>query len=296
MDFASTLIRLGLYLDLGILFGLAFFAMYALSPDEMATPFGRRLRSCVTTFATLGIALSLLNVVVMAKNMSGADSYAEIEMHMLSMIVSGTDFGLAWIWRMTALLACLGFVWTTKSGRSTFLCIGAGVAMATLAWAGHAVMDTGMLRYEHLGVDIAHLLAAATWAGALTAFLMLSRNVSSAALFSRTTNGFAQIGSILVGVLVVTGAINYWLIVGPKLADSLYGLLLLVKLALFGLMLGLAAINRFRLAPKLEAAVSRGDREEAMLALRRSIVIEASAATLIFAFVAYLGLQSPSSV
>jgi putative copper resistance protein D len=293
MELTNVLMRLGLYLDLGLLFGLAFFAFYALRPEEMATRFGLRLRSSVVILAVLGVVLSLMNVVVMAKNMSGADNYAEIEMHMIGMIVGGTEFGIAWLARMAALLLALSFVWWRRSGRGVYVCMVAGIALATLAWGGHAVMDDGVRRYVHLGADIAHLLAAATWAGALAAFAMLSRDVSSVSLFSRTTNGFAQIGSVLVATLLLTGGINYWLIVGPQFPDKVYGVLLVTKLALFGLMLGLAAVNRFRLAPRLEAAVAIGDRQGAIAALRHSIVIETFAAALIFAVVAYLGLQSP---
>ncbi|MFX5578711.1 CopD family protein, partial [Acinetobacter baumannii] len=62
-------------------------------------------------------------------------------------------------------------------------------------------------------------------------------------------------GTLIVGSLVITGALNYWLIVGPTvtgLFSSPYGQLLIAKLGLFGLMLALAAANRYRLSPLLE--------------------------------------------
>ncbi|MNN98213.1 Copper resistance protein D [compost metagenome] len=91
---------------------------------------------------------------------------------------------------------------------------------------------------------------------------------------------------------------NYWMIVGPTLPDDLsltsYGGLLIVKLALFGTMLALAAANRFRLAPQLEQAVKTGDHDGAVRTLRRSLMFETSAATLILALVASLGILSPT--
>src|SRR3546814_8655355 len=65
-------------------------------------------------------------------------------------------------------------------------------------------------------------------------------------------------------VIAATGLINSQMIVGAEnLGRSLsspYGQLLLAKLALFALMLALAAANRWRLTPALAAAA--GDRSE----------------------------------
>ncbi|WP_175817931.1 CopD family protein, partial [Burkholderia diffusa] len=67
----------------------------------------------------------------------------------------------------------------------------------------------------------------------------------------------------------------------------------LVKLAVFGLMLALAAANRFHLTPLLEASIRRGDHQGAILALRKSLFVESGAATAILALVAVLGTMSP---
>ncbi len=58
-------------------------------------------------------------------------------------------------------------------------------------------------------------------------------------------------------------------------------------------MLGLAAANRYHLAPLLEIRVQSGDFQGAISALRRSLFIEANAATAILAVVAALGTLSP---
>ena len=49
-------------------------------------------------------------------------------------------------------------------------------------------------------------------------------------------------GTVIVGSLLITGALNYWLIVGPTvtgLFSTPYGQLLIAKLVLFGMMLAL---------------------------------------------------------
>ncbi|MEE3528749.1 CopD family protein, partial [Pseudomonas aeruginosa] len=72
------------------------------------------------------------------------------------------------------------------------------------------------------------------------------------AVLSRTSNGFARIGTAIVAALVVSGILNYLLIAGPSfgpLISTLYGRLLMVKLLLFAGMLALVAANRYRLSP-----------------------------------------------
>jgi putative copper resistance protein D len=69
-----------------------------------------------------------------------------------------------------------------------------------------------------------------------------------------------------------------------------YGQGLLAKLFLFGLMLLLAAVNRFWLTPKLESALDSGSSSERPIrALYASIVAEAAIGVLVLAIVAWLG-------
>src|SRR3546814_15261958 len=77
------------------------------------------------------------------------------------------------------------------------------------------------------------------------------------------------------------------------LFQSAYGQLLLIKLVLFGLMLALAASNRFSLTPALATGIEDGNIEGAVLRLRRSLWLEGGAAVLILALVAWLGTLLP---
>jgi putative copper resistance protein D len=74
---------------------------------------------------------------------------------------------------------------------------------------------------------------------------------------------------------------------------SLYGLLLVAKLLLFGLMLLLAAANRYFLTPSLAAAIETGNTSSAIGSLRRSLAIETGCAVTILILVAWLGLLAP---
>ncbi|SOY69065.1 Copper resistance protein D [Cupriavidus taiwanensis] len=300
-------LRLALYLDLALVFGLPLFCLYALHRDERAGHFARRCRALALGGAMAGIALSLLALVEMARSMTGASDYAALPGHVLAMVVTGTDFGVAWCVRMVALLQFVLAGMNARRLRAPFVVLAwsGGVALATLAWGGHGAMHDGALRTLHLGSDVTHLLAAGAWVGALAAFLLLAwpgstPHGATLALLSRSANGFARIGTRIVALLVATGVLNYWLIVGPvmpEFAPLSYGGLLAAKLALFAAMLGLAAANRFALAPRLEAAARTGERGlalQAVRALRRSLLLEAGTAALVLALVAVLGMLAPA--
>jgi uncharacterized membrane protein YraQ (UPF0718 family) len=107
-----------------------------------------------------------------------------------------------------------------------------------------------------VSADAVHLLAAGAWLGGLFALLALLR--------SRPHDGFAgEIGRVLmrfsgmgygaVAALVGTGLINTWCLVPSlaHLATALYGQLLIIKLALFALMLFLAVLVRLTYPAKL---------------------------------------------
>jgi len=109
--------------------------------------------------------------------------------------------------------------------------------------------------------------------------------------------GFSSVGTLTVAVIIISGLVNGWMLIGPanvvKLSISLYGQLLIAKLLLFGAMLVLAAANRFRLVPAFERSLAENDHAAALNALRRSLAIEASCALGVLALVAWLGTLEP---
>ncbi len=148
----------------------------------------------------------------------------------------------------------------------------------------------------HRIADALHMIAAAIWLGAIAAFLLLLRPGRGAmlpegiALAARSLDRFARVGTICVLVITATGLINVQLILGfanmGRSAASPYGQLLLFKFLLFGSMLVLAAANRWRLTPALDAALADGDPGPATAAIRRSLAAEAAAGAAILALVA----------
>jgi copper resistance protein D len=103
-----------------------------------------------------------------------------------------------------------------------------------------------------------------------------------------------------VATLVVTGVVNTLSIMGLEgvatIWTSVYGRLLLLKLAVFAAMLGLAAFNRYRLTPALAGELGNAQpAERALGGLRRSVVMETLAGAAVLVLVAWLGSLSPTA-
>jgi uncharacterized membrane protein len=155
----------------------------------------------------------------------------------------------------------------------------------------------------HLGGDVAHLLAAGAWLGALplvaAIFIRAARRQSQALdrIVVRTTQRFSAIGVACVGTLLVTGTINAWYLVATwaALFGTPYGQLLLLKLARFALMLAFAARNRLILMPRLQKA-GRGTADpsrDAMRGIARNASIEAALGVAVVIIVGALGISIP---
>lgn len=173
-----------------------------------------------------------------------------------------------------------------------------------LAWSGHAGSSEAIAGWIHRTSDALHMMAAAIWLGAIAGFLLLLRPGEPVArdrlaMAARSLDRFAPVGTICVLVIAATGLVNGQMIVGAanigRSIASPYGQLLAIKLVLFAAMLGLAAANRWRLAPALGRAFDEPDTDPASAAraMRRSLILEALAGLAILALVAWFGMLEP---
>jgi putative copper resistance protein D len=216
-------------------------------------------------------------------------------------VLSRTTFGRLWIFRAILLLLLAMQLFYSRAPSSRLAIVGASLAAAllmSLAWAGHAVGTPPPFRALHLAADAAHLLGAGLWLGALVPLLLVwhasTRDMpgwrSQAVL---ATQRFSALGVMAVMALAVTGFINACFLVGSfaALIDTEYGRLVTLKVALFVVIVALAAVNRFRLRPRLSAA----DPRSTFVALRRNALVELCLGVAIVAVVASLGLTPPSA-
>jgi len=301
---AVVLLRLMQYAGAMVLMGSSLFFVYALpktgaaSADEM--PWARALLACGGGLLALG---ALLSVPGQASVLTG--SLAEgLKPETMAAVVTGMDLGKAAVLRAALAALAVTLVLTLEPSRSTWTIAAVLGALATgsLAWMGHGAATEGSGGPVHLVSDILHAWAAAVWIGALAAFLLLLRTSNptpeATAALHRALHGFSGVGTSLVAVLIATGAINGWFLVGVVHLDGLwktpYGRLLSLKLILFMAMLGLAAANRFQLSPALGRGLGSEPAQGAALrALRRSVVVETAVGLAVLALVAWFGTLAP---
>lgn len=254
--------------------------------------------------AAIIVALgSLAALVAQTAVMAGSLSEA-VKPASLSFMVTGTALGMAMVVRAVIALLGLVVVVALKPARALWgLMVMAGlIVAASFAWTGHGAATEGPGSFLHLVADIIHAVAAAVWLGALTALtiLLLRRTAPDDLAIHRALHGFAGLGTLAVALLVLTGLVNSWFLIGlarvGDLGTNLYGQLLIAKLFLFALMLALAASNRFRLTPVLGSILAGGeDPRQALHLLRRSVVAETLVGAVLLAVVAVMGTLAPPS-
>jgi copper resistance protein D len=196
----------------------------------------------------------------------------------LGVVLRETQFGTLWIWRAVLLVGLLALTAWRNRAATLAAAIGAGVVLILTAAAGHGGADGSTV---HLTGDAIHLLAVGAWLGGLVPFAAAMQRPDAGATALR----FSTLGVVSVCVILVTGAINTWFMVGniPALIGTPYGRLLIAKLALFCIMVTVAAVNRYRLVPS-------GDVD----ALRRNAWVETALGVAIVVIVAVLGTMPPA--
>lgn len=306
LELAVIFLRLLQYAGAVILMGSPLFLLYALprSASEAGPSFG--WSQMLTGAAAAALLVSaVLSVGAQASVLAGSLSEG-LKPEILTAFVTSMDLGRATAFRGAIAALALALIVLLPSAKTRW-CAAAvfgTLATASLAWMSHGAATEGPEGYLHLGADILHSLAAAVWIGALVPMLILvwARDPSDlqVSIAHHALRGFSYIGTVVVAVLIASGLINTWFLVGlesfSRLVATPYSQLLVLKLALFGAMLALAAANRFRLTPALAYALQDSDRRSiAMSALRRSIAVEAALGAAILALVAWLGTLAPPS-
>jgi putative copper resistance protein D len=194
---------------------------------------------------------------------------------------------------------------SAMSGSELFAaCVVSAGLLSHMSSFSHAAAMGGAGSGPLLASYAVHLAAAGIWLGGLLPLLIIllqahrNRDAAWIAFCWQATRRFSPLGSVCVGTLLATGALNALLLVGKwtALIGSDYGRLLLVKILLFAAMIGIAAVNKFRFTPDLAALSRDARRGNASPALRllRSVAIETSAGLAILAIAATLGSMSPA--
>jgi copper resistance protein D len=297
--------------------GVAFFLAFVGEPafriahgnEVIAALVRRRLAG----IAWLSLALVVLSgaawLVVLAAQMGERPLAAMWSEDVIWTVLSDTGFGHVWLVRsgLIAVLAVANLAWfagVRPSPRPRVVALASGAALVgTLAFAGHAAAGAGVEGIVQQAADVLHLVAAASWAGALVPLAVLlgaaakDRGEGSVAIAREATLRFSTIGVVSVAIVLASGIVNTWELAGsvPALFGTAYGRLLLVKVALFLVMLSVAAVNRLRLTPRLAERTDASARWDALRQLRNNSLIEAGVAAIILIIVGVLGTLPPGN-
>jgi putative copper export protein/mono/diheme cytochrome c family protein len=267
----------------------------------------RRLFGLAWASLLVALASGAAWLVIVASNMSGMPLTAVLRGGVVGIVLTQTRFGEDWSLRaalVIVLAVCLAVQGRTRKHVAGWIGLLAAAAfIATLAWAGHgAATEDVPFDAIHLPADILHLLAAGAWLGALLPLVILlaqTRRDSSpeaVAVARAATLRFSTLGLSCVGTLLVTGVVNTWFLSGsvPALLGTLYGQLLLVKIALFAAMIAVASVNQRRFLPRLaDVASDAAIRLRAVGQVGRNASIEASLGVFVLAVVGAIGILPP---
>jgi putative copper resistance protein D len=211
-------------------------------------------------------------------------------------VLTETRFGHAWICRLVIALVLAGIlfcrpVWHHAKWPDWVASLLASSFLGSLAWSGQAGASPGLGGTVHLASDVLHLVAVGAWIGALPPLAMLlscaQQSVAKDAI-AVAAYRFSTLGMLSVGTLIVTGIINTLNLSGtvPALLETEYGRLLIAKISLFVAIVGVAAVNRLRMVPRLPDP-------QAIRRLRRNALIEIALGAVIIFIVGALGTMPP---
>jgi putative copper resistance protein D len=253
----------------------------------------------LTITAVSGVAWLLLE----APAMSGLPFSEAMTADVIGTVLTQTQFGLISEIRFILVIAlgvCLSFDRYPKA-RWLGLALSLGL-VAAIAATGHAGSTEGAAGIVHLAADAMHLAAAAAWIGGIVSLTLLigaTQRTNPCAwvpLVRGATDRFSTLAILSVSALLVTGIVNGLILVGSlhALLVTKYGQLLMLKIALFAVMLIFAAANRFWLTPRISGLLDKGNELDAVRRLRRNCHIEIALGLAIFAIVGALGTLHPA--
>ena len=273
----------------GIIFFELIVARPVLSrPDAAVTAYAAALRRWIAIALVIAALSGFAWALIISIQLGETTAATVLLDGTLTTLLTETRFGQVWLWR-TLLLTMVALTYLSGSTTIAWLRLtAASLMLAAVAWVGHAGARTDAVGWLQVSADMAHLLAAGLWLGSLPALAIMLASRLPAGIRAATTRRFSMFGMIAVATLLVSGAINTYLLTDSILAlpDTTYGQLVLLKVGLFAAMLVFAAINKWHWTPKLPG-------RPAMDAIRRHSLIEAGLGLAVLGAVGILGTLPP---
>jgi copper resistance protein D len=213
-----------------------------------------------------------------------------------------TEFGHVWALRLGLIAIAFVFAISLPARNETrrppvilVVWLMSVVVLVSLAWISHAAAA----RVQPLGkwADALHLCAAGGWIGGLVPltifFARAQLSFSLREKILQVLDRYTVQSLCCVSVLVVSGICNSWLLIGSihALFTTVYGWLLLFKLAVFAILLGFGARNLLAIkAERLRTRIAR----DLLPQLHCNVICEVCLGAAVLAIVACLGVTPPA--
>lgn len=284
--------------------------------DELTPVLVRRWLWLAWPALGLLIVVSFAALVFQAASAAGLPLGEVLSGRAVSRLLMSTRYGWLWLVRIVLLVGLAGTLawiaaapWTSSRVAWWVGVATSGLALLTISASGHAsaVPERPLLA---IAMDWLHMAAAGLWVGGLV-HLGLTLPAALArvdagerrAVLGRLVPRFSVVAGVAVAVLVATGVYSSLLHV-PSLAalmDTTYGAALTMKLLIFAVLLGIAAINLLVIHPRFRAALAsrrkRQDDASGRRAFRWLVLGEVVAAVLVLAVTGVLtGLPPAGSI
>ncbi|WP_235999440.1 copper homeostasis membrane protein CopD [Bradyrhizobium uaiense] len=294
VHFTATAVTAG-----SVIFGVLIATPVLQHHTPAATSFRSRARWGIWAGLVVAMISGAMWLLLQAASMSGMPLHEALTGEVLSTVVNETQFGEVTTIRAGLAICLAASLAYERAAATRWLGLAVAIGLAgSLAWTGHAGSTIGASGYLHLTADALHAMAAAAWIGGLVSliiFLATAQIRENMSLVRDAIERFSTMGIVSVATIVLSGGVNAAILVGSLrgFVGTEYGRVLLLKLAIFAVMLAFAAINRFHLTPQL-ATIASNQSSIALRRLIRNSAIEATLGLGIFIIVGVLGTLHPA--
>jgi putative copper resistance protein D len=288
---ALALCRFAHFLVAMLAFGMSAY-LWAYAPERLrlaVSPVIRRF-ALIASVVALITALAWLAL----ESASMADDWsAAVDPSAIGAVLTDTAFGHAWALHLALAAALVAIVAVSPRDGWAATSLVSAALLASLGLVGHAAMQTGAEGALHRANHAVHLMAAGAWIGGLVPFAMCLRAYERDDLRKdavRAMAGFSFWGQLIVAAIVLTGVVNIALTSHrpPLPPTTPYRALLVAKLVIVAIMILLALVNRFVLAPRLKTSAN------ALTTLRATSAAEVALGCLVIALVSVFALLDPA--
>lgn len=240
------------FANLFFILASSLFIVY-LAPQPFASELARRL----TSYQRFSIIVNFISAIVLSLSQlyQIADSWTDLLHSPIYIAVIATSLGHIYTFQMLGGLIMMLYS-NLLIRYQKILWLSSSVVLLSLAYIGHAAMRDDIIGSMQRISQMLHLFSAAYWSGGLIIVIVCLAYTKTERWKHQgviTLMRFSYYGHFAVVVVVVTGIINSWLIVGAIPARfNNYIILLLIKALIVGLMVIVALINRYILVPRFK--------------------------------------------